>query len=162
MVLIIDGHNLIPHIPGIDLSDPEDEMQLVNLLQEYARLRRKRIEVYFDRAPVGYAGERSFGRVKAFFVSSGTTADEAIMTRLKRLGKRARNARVVTSDRQVQQAARAAHAEVMSADKFAALWEDLLTDEPALDYRNRPLSDKELERWERLFEEGDPSDNKDD
>mgnify|MGYP001047855273 CR=1 FL=1 len=157
--MIIDGHNLIPHLSGINLADPEDEMQLIDLLQEFCRLRRKSVEVYFDRAPVGYAGERSYGRVRAVFVPNGVTADDAIMARLKQLGKRARNVQVVSSDRQVQQAARAAHADVMSSEAFAALWERLLEEEPALDIRNRPLTDSEVEVWERLFDLGDPSED---
>ena len=160
-MIIIDGHNLIPHIDEIDLADPEDEMRLINILQEFCRLRRKTVEVYFDRAPVGSAGERSYGRVRAIFVSKSRTADEAIMARLDRLDKRARNAQVVSSDRQVQQAARAAHADVISSEAFAALWDRLVKAEPALDIRNRPLSETELETWEKLFNQQDPSEDQD-
>ena len=120
MTLLIDGHNLIPHISGIDLSALDDEKALIRVLQEYCRLRRKQVEVYFDRAVVGQAGPRRFGQVMAVFVHEGRTADEAIMDRLNKLGKRARNATVVSSDRQVQQAARAAHASVVSSQAFAA------------------------------------------
>jgi len=122
MAIIIDGHNLIAQLPGISLSDPEDEEKLIKLLQEYCRIRRKTVEVYFDRAPAGYAGKEKHGLVQAIFVPTGSTADEAIMARLKKLGKRAKNVRVVSSDRQVQQAARALHATVISSDAFVAEW----------------------------------------
>ena len=144
MAIIIDGHNLIAQLPGISLSDPEDEENLITLLQEYCRIRRKTIEVYFDRAQAGYSGKEKHGLVQAVFVPLGTTADEAIMTRLKKLGKRAKNVRVVSSDRQVQQAARALHAKVISSDEFVAEWQSLVAEQPDLDPRNKPLTEDEV------------------
>jgi len=162
MTLLIDGHNLIPHIDGISLSDPDDEEKLISILQEYARLRQKKVEVYFDRAPVGQAGERRFGQIRAFFVREGSTADEAIMNRLRQLGKRARNYIVVSSDRQVQQAARAVHASVVSSQAFAHEWETLTAEEPTLDPRNRLLTEAEVDDWEQLFRRGHPSSGRED
>lgn len=156
MVILIDGHNLIPQVPGIDLTDPDDEVELVRVLQQYCRLRRKSVEVYFDRAPIGQAGERQMGQVRAIFVRDGITADEVIMTRLRNLGKRARNAVVISSDGQVQQAARAAHAEVVSSVAFARELESLMEEEPEVDPRNRLLSDDELIEWEAMFRKGHP------
>ncbi len=155
MTLIIDGHNLIPKIPGIDLSNPDDEMQLISLLQNYCRLRRTEAFVYFDQAPAGFSGEKIYGGVRACFVRRGRTADDAIMEKLGKLGKRARNFTVVSSDRQVQKAAQAAHARVMSSDAFAADWVSLLQEEPSIDPRNQPLSEQELADWEALFKNRD-------
>lgn len=156
MTIIVDGHNLVPQIGGLSLSDPDDEEKLIRILQEYARLRQKKVEVYFDRAPVGRAGERRFGSVRAIFVREGVTADEAIMNRLRQLGKRARNYTVVSADRQVQQAARGAHAAVISSKEFAAAWQTLISQEPELDPRSRLLSEEELADWEQLFKRGHP------
>ena len=156
MIVIIDGHNLIPHLPGLSLSDEDDETQLIRLLQEYGRLRRRSIEVFFDRAPTAQAGVRRFGRVQAHFVRSGVTADDAIMARLRSLGKRAKNVQVVSSDRQVQRAAKAAHATVISSDEFAVDWQKLADEEPGLNPRDRLLSEKEVDAWERLFRKGHP------
>jgi uncharacterized protein len=156
MIVIIDGHNLVPHIPGLSLGDVEDELHLIEVLQEFARLRRKSVEVYFDRAPIAQAGVRKFGSVQAHFVRSGTTADEAIMARLQQLGKRAKNVQVVSSDRQVQRAARAVHAGVVTSGEFAAEWQALMDETPELNPRDRLLSENELEAWERLFRQGHP------
>jgi len=156
MMMIVDGHNLIPHLPGLSLGDIDDEGQLIRILQEYARVRRKKIEVYFDQAPTASAGVRKLGLVQAHFIRSGTTADEAIMARLRSLGKRAKNAQVVSSDRQVQQAARAHHAGVISSSEFAADWLALMEEVPGLDPRDRLLTNKEVEAWERLFRQGHP------
>ena len=53
MPYIIDGHNLIPRIPDLSLQDIDDEMQLVEMLQDFCRISRKKVEVYFDNAPPG-------------------------------------------------------------------------------------------------------------
>jgi predicted RNA-binding protein with PIN domain len=155
MALIIDGHNLIAQLPGISLADPEDEEKLINLLQAYCRVKRKKVEVYFDRAPAGYAGKERHGLVLAIFVPSGTTADEAIMARLKKLGKKARNMKVVSSDRQVQAATRAAHAMVVASDEFVIEWQSIVAEKPDLDPRNKPLTQEEVEAWEDIFENRD-------
>jgi uncharacterized protein len=117
---IIDGHNLIPKIPGWSLRAMDDEEKLIALLQVYARVRRRsQIEVYFDGAPPGQSGTRVYGGIRAHFVPAAQTADDAIRRRLAELGRRARNASVVTSDRQVQANVRAAQARVIPSEDFA-------------------------------------------
>ena len=49
MAYMIDGHNLIPKL-GLRLDSLDDEEQLLALLQEFCRLRRAQVEVYFDGA----------------------------------------------------------------------------------------------------------------
>ncbi len=98
---VIDGHNLIPHINGLHLSDLDDETALIQQLQIFHRMRKQNIEVFFDNAPAGHSGRRKVGTVNAHFIRAGSTADSAILAYLKRLGKAARNVKVVTSDRQV-------------------------------------------------------------
>ena len=151
MTYIIDGHNLIAKIPGIHLSDPDDEDQLIRVIQQFCRLKRTKAIIYFDQAPPGMAGGKKFGSVKAHFIRQNRTADDAIMDKLKKLGKRAKNVTIVSSDRQVQQAARASRARVMSSDAFAVMWESLISKEPTLDPRKQPLTEKDLAEWEIIF-----------
>ncbi len=152
MPYLIDGHNLIPHVRGLSLSQIDDEQRLIERLQAFChRERVARIEVYFDQAPPGMSGTRRFGAVTAHFVRQGTTADQAIRRHLGRLGREARNWTVVTSDRAVQVAARAAHARVISSEAFAAR-----LDAPALpDDEEKPPPDEDIETWLRLFGEGE-------
>ena len=103
MPYLIDGHNLIPKL-GLCLDLPDDEMQLVAILQNSCRIQR---------------GMRILEAVKAHFIRPGTTADSAILSRLKHLGRSARNWTVVSSDRQVQAGARAARTQVLSSETFA-------------------------------------------
>lgn len=117
---IIDGHNLIPKIPGLSLRDMDDEQQLIDLLVRFCTARQKSALVFFDRAPAGFAGKRPYGRVTAQFVGQGMIADEAIRRHLAGLGRAARNVTVVSSDRQVQAEAASRQATVVSSDAFAA------------------------------------------
>ncbi|MBL0344247.1 hypothetical protein [Candidatus Villigracilis affinis] len=50
MPYLIDGHNLIPKV-GLRLDSPNDELELARLLQDFARIKRQPVEVYFDGAP---------------------------------------------------------------------------------------------------------------
>lgn len=156
MPYLIDGHNLIPKIPGLSLRLMDDEIELIQKLQEYCRRSGKRVEVYFDNAPVGQARTQSYGSVKAHFVRSGRTADDAIVSRLRNLGRSAQNWTVVSSDRQVQSAARATHAKVISSDEFVGF---LLTAEleessdQGTDV-DLSLSSSEIDEWLKLFDDG--------
>jgi predicted RNA-binding protein with PIN domain len=119
MSYLIDGHNLIPKIPNLGLQDIDDEVQLIKVLQDFCRLRGKRVDVYFDNAPPGGDRTRNYGLVTAHFVRQGGTADAAIRSRLKKIGRSARNHTVITSDRAVAAASREAGARVISSDEFA-------------------------------------------
>jgi predicted RNA-binding protein with PIN domain len=121
MPYLVDGHNLIPHIPGITLKDLEDEQALIGHLKDFAARVRTRIEVFFDQAPPSRAGSQSFGMVKAHFIRQGTTADQAIISRLKKMGGESKNWTVVTSDREILAEARSIHSKTLSSKDFARL-----------------------------------------
>ncbi len=152
MPLIIDGHNLIPKIPGLTLQAIDDEMQLVELLQEYCTRSRRQVEVFFDNAPPGMPRARNFGSVTARFVRAGLTADQAIREKLVRLGKAARNWTVVSSDHQVQAAARSVRAQVVSAEAFTLHLQQTLESSPAKSAEPEDkLSPEEVDHWLKLF-----------
>ncbi len=152
MPYIIDGHNLIPKIPGLSLQDIEDEIQLVKMLQEFCRINRKRVEVFFDNAPPGQPVARNYGSVVARFVREGGTADQAIHSKLKRLGGEARNWTVVSSDREVQVNARNLRSKVISSEVFAQQLMEVLGEsaESPLDSQSE-LSPQEVEKWMQIF-----------
>ena len=152
MPFLIDGHNLIPKM-GLRLDSLDDEMELITILQEFCRLERKQVEVYFDGAPTPHAGTRKLGAVTAHFVRLGTSADDAIRNRLKKLGKSAKNWTVVSSDRQVQSESRAAQAGIISSDAFSEIMKKALTTDPKAG-DNRKLSKQEVDDWLKFFENG--------
>jgi predicted RNA-binding protein with PIN domain len=153
MPYLIDGHNLIPTIPGLNLGDIDVEIQLIVLLQDFCRRSRKQVEVYFDNAPAGNAQTRKHGLVTAHFVRQGRTADTAIRSRLRRIGKSARNWTVVTSDREVAIAAKEAKARVISAGDFTQdhlLGRTVRETLPAKD--DVTLNSAEVADWLKIFE----------
>jgi predicted RNA-binding protein with PIN domain len=148
MPYLIDGHNLIPKL-GLRLDSPDDEMELIVVLQEFARLDRSALEVYFDGAPVGQAGTHKLGAVKAHFVRLGQTADAAIRSHLQKMGRAARNWIVVSSDREIQNAAHTFQAKIISSDEFAKLIKQSLESTPK--QADKILSRNELDEWMRIF-----------
>ena len=151
MPYLIDGHNLIPKL-GLHLDSPDDEMELVAILQEFARLNRREVEVYFDGAPAGQAGTRSLGTVRAHFVRLEQSADSAIRARLLKMGKNAKNWTVVSSDHEVQSAARTVHAGFIPSEEFVKLLRQA-SDAAPKPSQDRPLSSAEVEEWLKLFPE---------
>ena len=150
MPYLVDGHNLIPKF-GLRLDSVDDEMELVSILQEFARLKRQQVEVYFDGAPVGSAGTRSLGTVRAHFIRLGQTADSAIRARLNHMGKSAKNWTVVSSDHEVQSAARTNQAQFITSEEFVKLTRTALQSIPTSKSADKKLSEKEVNEWLQLF-----------
>lgn len=151
MQYLIDGHNLIPRL-GLRLDSIDDEMELVGILQEFSRLGRHTVEVYFDGAPTPHAGTRKIGTVTAHFVPLGKIADNAIRDRLRKMGRTAKNWTVVSSDRQVQTEARAAQAEIISSDAFVGALKNVRNSAPK-STNDKKLSAQEIDEWLKVFEE---------
>jgi uncharacterized protein len=150
MPYLIDGHNLIPKA-GLQLDSPDDELELVVILQDFARLKRQQVEVYFDGAPIGQSGTRRMGTIRAHFVRQGQTADDAIRARLIRLEKDAKNWVVVSSDRGVQGAARANQAQFISSEEFVKLLREARNSIPKSNANDKKLSAAEVDEWLNIF-----------
>jgi hypothetical protein len=119
MPYLVDGHNLIPFIPGLRLSDPEDEAELIALLRAFCLRERTRLTVYFDRGLLGAGSLPGGAGVTVRFIRPPRTADDAIAAHLERRGGEARNWTVVSSDREVQRSARSAGARRVGSAAFA-------------------------------------------
>jgi predicted RNA-binding protein with PIN domain len=157
MPYLIDGHNLIPKIPGLSLKEIDDELLLIQRLQRFSQQTGKRLEVFFDNAPAGQSGTRDYGNVRAHFVRQGTTADHAIKKRLSQLGRSAHNWTVVSSDRGVQASARALHARVIPSSDFArglALTHEGEPVNPETD-PDLSLNQEDVRDWLEFFETND-------
>jgi len=151
MPFLIDGHNLIGALPFIDLADPEDELQLLQLLENFVQATGRRLVVHFDRGAVGQSDPPSAARLEVHFASPQRSADQAISDHLHRLGGEAKNWTVVSSDRAVQVAARHAGAKVLSSRAFAR---QLTPTESGPRSNEKPdpiLDEQEIEEWQRLF-----------
>jgi uncharacterized protein len=156
MPYLIDGHNLIPKIRGMSLMAIDDEEQLIGLLQVFQRVRRAKVEVFFDNAPAWQARTKRYGSVTAHFIRQGLPADEAILQRLRRLGKDARNWSVVSSDRHVQVQAHALQAQVISSDDFSKQLDEALRQAPGPAGSDGKLGETEVEEWLKIFKSRKP------
>ena len=152
--ILIDGHNLIPKVGGISLSDPEDEAKLTARVSEYCRLAKVKAELFFDGAPPGKNATSRLGLINVHHVRQGTTADAAIIQYLHREGHNARNLLVVSSDHEVQNKARMLHSEVMSSDEFARQMRAVFSSPQAsMNIKETPPSEEEVEEMLKLMTE---------
>ncbi|RME37715.1 MAG: hypothetical protein D6793_03830, partial [Thermoflexia bacterium] len=124
MPILIDGHNLIGKTPELSLEDPDDEAKLVQRVRQYCLRHRRRAVVVFDVGLFGGTGQTlSTPEVEVVFASGRQSADDLIRNHLQR-ERDPRGWTVVSSDRKVQQVARALGARVISSEAFAAMLEE--------------------------------------
>lgn len=159
MILLIDGHNLIPKIPGLRLNDPDDEAKLTDFVQQYCRLKRVSAELFFDGALPGFKGRTTGGLVHVHFIRKGNTADQAIIDFLGQKGKTARNYTVVSSDHHVQNQCRSLGAAVLPSEQFARdLVNALSQSEKSTSADDKPIPASEVDEWLAFF--SDPKNKK--
>jgi hypothetical protein len=152
MILVIDGHNLIPKIPGLSLSDLDDEPKLIELIQEYCRLKRTTAELFFDGALPGFNSGIKGGLVHIHSIRKSSSADQAIIDFLAQKGKAARSCTMVSSDLHVQVQARGLGAAILSSDQFAhELVITLSQAEKSEQGESKPLSPAEVDEWLNIF-----------
>jgi uncharacterized protein len=149
---MIDGHNLIPNVPGISLHDLDDEAALIEWLSVYTRRTQDEIELFFDKGNTGSQKPRCINRIRVTFVPSNRTADQAIIERLNELGGRAADYTVVSSDHVVQVNARAARAKVMESNAFVQRVQEKLSRETSTDTEKKGIPDDELQWWVDFFD----------
>ena len=152
--LLIDGHNLIGQTPGLSLADPNDEQKLIVMLRQYAARKNARIVVVFDSGnPGGKSKELSGGNVTAVFAGTHTIADRILMERIREL-KQPGDWVVVSSDREVQQAALRRKMNVWSSADFAKKMgpppqREVEPPKP----KDSGLTKSEVDEWLRLFKQ---------
>jgi predicted RNA-binding protein with PIN domain len=152
MPYLIDGHNLIGRIGNISLDDPEDELRLIELLEEFLKEKRKSGTVYFDQRGPGARRKYKVGRLQVEFTTSPNTADLAIQKRLTGLKGEAHNYTVVSSDREVMQVAKNAGAQVMDSPTFILQLQRPYTIRAENEKPEAKLSSEDLQFWQQIFE----------
>jgi predicted RNA-binding protein with PIN domain len=153
MPYIIDGHNLIGALPDIALDDAQDERALLELLQPLSQRENRSIYIYFDRGNIGGRNSYTVGRLHIHFSVPPRTADDAIVTQLRSIGREGPNWVVVTSDREILIEAENAGARTMTSREFI---DELLSQNhagQASEKPDRPLSEQDIDAWEALFNE---------
>ena len=150
MKWLIDGHNLIGHMPNLRLDDPNDEEKLLGYLRRFRARTGHSLTVIFDAGQAFQTGSKqSRGGITVQFVSSGQIADQALVRRI-RSAKNPQEIMVVTSDQAVAQVARQVGVRVTSAQEFA---QQLLQTNPTGedDRANVNLTTDEVDEWLDIF-----------
>lgn len=152
MHYLIDGHNLIPFIPGMSLTDIDDEDQLINLLQIHGRVSRSKIEVFFDKAPAGKPRTRKVGMLTVHSIPESETADSAIIKRVHSLKISPGSLSVVSHDREVQNACKRMGAKIIESQEFSQFIQKSLRTEGKRGKEQPELNVAEVETWMKMFE----------
>ena len=157
MNYIIDGHNLIPHVPGLSLADLDDELQLTALVREFCRLSRSHAELYFDGAPPPRKSPSGGGQVHVHFVRKGTAADEDMIHFMHLAGRNAKNYTLVSSDHHIQAEARSLGVTILESPVFAQKMNQVLSMEKAASSKAEPgLSKEDVQAWLDEFNHNRP------
>ena len=157
MAYLIDGHNLIANMPDLSLTDPNDEVKLVQRLKGYMMRHRRKCTVVFDNGlPGGVNPHLSNSQVEVVWARSGSEADRVIQERI-RAAQTPTQWQVVTSDQSVAHQARQRGMRVIASAEFAA---ELLSISalaaPDDEDPNPVVSPREVEEMLRLFDERKP------
>ena len=153
MKWLIDGHNLVGQMPDLRLDDPDDEEKLLEYLRRYRARTGHTLIVIFD-AGQGYHPAKTHrrGGITIQFVSPGQTADQILIRRIRQV-KNPQAVIVVTSDRDVQQAAQQAGLRVVTSQEFARqlLQPSSPSGEDKESRANIRLSPDEVDEWLAFF-----------
>lgn len=149
MPYLIDGHNLIGQIPGLELTDPHDEAKLVERLKSFMGRKRKRCTVIFDGGlPGGRSRDLSTSSVKVVFAHGGTNADAIIMERIRNV-RDPGSLTIVSADHEIINAARRRRVKVVSPNTFASEMNAPVV--PDDSDPNPHISPHEVNQWLELF-----------
>lgn len=160
MVILVDGHNLIPELPSLSLSDPQDERKLIEILSEYARLSRNKIILFLDKRAIGQPFAKTVGTIKIFHADERTSADETIIQYLQKHPPESQRTLVISSDRHVQIQVQSLGAKTQPSEEFARTVVALLQNPPshkndrARSKLEAPLSPAEMSVWIDVFNSG--------
>jgi predicted RNA-binding protein with PIN domain len=153
---LVDGHNLIGHMPNLQLSDPNDEEKLLEYLRRYRARTGHRLTVIFDAGQSYRPAEtKKQGGITVKFAPQGQTADRIIIRQVRQV-RNPQGMIVVTSDRTIQQAVRQLGVRVVTAQEFSQqLFQLSGGAKPEKNEENQAdlsLSPEDVEEWLKIFE----------
>lgn len=161
MRYLIDGHNLIGQSGDISLSDPDDETKLILRLKGFCAGTKHTCTVVFDNGMPGGWSPVSNGVVEVVFAGRHTNADRILIERI-RGAERPSEYVVVSTDREVRDAAQARKMRVVRSDEFARQLNALQKQSAKArssrhnvdegDEKHALLSDRDIEELRRIFE----------
>lgn len=155
MPYLIDGNNLIGHIPYLRLDDPKSKYRLVAQLMVFQRIKKRKVILVFDGPPdLELLGDKY--RSKKFVIvypSEEENADAVIETWIEKQTN-FRQFTVVSCDREIKAFARMNKAKAIDCDKF---YKELKTTlkkfkiEKSRRKTQKKLSPLEINHWLEIF-----------
>ncbi len=160
MPYLIDGHNLIGQMTTIRLDDPDDEAKLAIYLRSYSARLNKRFHVVFDGGLPAGTSPLSTSRVKVYFASADSTADNVLKLMIRNT-KDGSNWTLVTSDRVIVEQGRRQRMRCVDSSVFARRLEEFVSKENKVEddtvvptTKSDPkLSKSEVDEWLDIFSE---------
>ena len=154
-MVIIDGHNLLHAICKMEENSRSlDEPTLCKFLGTYFKLIGEKAEIVFDGSgPPDKSGFDSVSHIEIFFAGPATDADTVIEDKIK-ASTAPKGLTIISSDRQLQQAAHARRATAVKSELFWAEVQKQLArkrspkEPPA---KRQGISQSETEQWLKVF-----------
>ena len=155
MPYLIDGSNLIGHIPTLDLFDPRSKHHLVAQLSIFQATKKTNIILVFDGPPDPELFGEKFRRKE--FSLIWPDMEESADTVIKQLIEKQTDVRhfyVVSSDREIKTFARKNKAKVLDCGEFHKLIKATLKkykESRAMKKEDITLSPLEMDHWLDIF-----------
>lgn len=120
MPVLIDGNNLLHAAGATDLAIRSSRVGLCHALGEWAKKQNERVRIVFDGPPPRDAilEQMAHGGVSVSFSGAGVAADE-VLVEMIRTDSAPRRLTVVSSDHEVQRAARRRRCRIEESEAFA-------------------------------------------
>jgi predicted RNA-binding protein with PIN domain len=150
MAYLIDGNNVMGQTPGWHRDPAAARRRLLDLLAEFARIKKARITVVFDGAPERDLPDSSGYRgVRVLYAERGSDADSRI-ERVVEAAKDRRGLTVVTSDRRLAHSVRSLGAAVIRSGEFRKLVDTAIETAPRAEDEER-IEEESVNDWLRYF-----------
>ncbi len=119
MPYLIDGNNLIGHLPFLEIKAPGSRFELIGRLLVFQKIKNTRVIVVFDGPPDPDITEEDFKGMPfhVLYPERGQDADEVI----KKIVSKETDLRrffVVSSDREIKHFAKSKGAKILSCEEF--------------------------------------------
>ncbi len=155
MPLIIDGYNLLRTVEKMDSEGPKiSDAGMCRALSEYLRLTCQKGEIVFDGlGPPDKSVFNNIAYLEIIFSGTNTDADSIIIDKIER-NTAPRNLIVVSSDRELRNAAASRHAVPIKSDLFwMQLQKELERKRAVPEPREKQtgISSGQADEWLKLF-----------
>ncbi len=155
MPYLIDGNNLIGHIPDLSLADRQSRFQLVSQLDRLQKIKNTRVIVVFDGPPEEglMTGSADHGLLSVVYPERGKSADN-IIEEIIRKQTDLRRFFVVSSDREIRYFTRKLGAKSLDCAEFHRILKGALREfrkDAELQKDEEAPTPLEIRQWNDVF-----------